>query len=318
MKRGANFAACLQVVAGSSNPLLNLDTIPDESVVLVSPNPAAAHETPAPPANAESASSPVSVGDRDADKPARERTSADSDTKVSVADAAVAHPSETKSNELAEKVARIRQMLAARQSERDFGRGPPTSEQNALASDRLAKHQEHLSKTENPTLVKIRQQREKLPAYGARKNLLEMINGCPGRVCVVSGSTGCGKTTQVPQFILEDAIARGAGGECSIVCTQPRRISAIGVAERVAAERDEKCGSTVGYAIRLESRMSAETRLSFLTTGLLLRRLISDPTLQGENSHCLSTPCDPTLAVAQSLGSKVTNNIRRCDTHYNR
>lgn len=65
-----------------------------------------------------------------------------------------------------------------------------------------------------------------------------------------------------------------------IVCTQPRRISAIGVAERVAAERDEKIGNTVGYQIRLESKVSNYTRLIFCTTGILLQRLSSDPQLK--------------------------------------
>lgn len=81
--------------------------------------------------------------------------------------------------------------------------------------------------------------------YAARDEVLAMVNGCSDRVCVVSGSTGCGKTTQVPQFILEDAIKRGAGADCNIVVTQPRRISAIGVAERAAAERCEVRGMTL-------------------------------------------------------------------------
>ena len=65
----------------------------------------------------------------------------------------------------------------------------------------------------------------------------------------------------------------------SSVCTQPRRISAIGVAERVASERVERIGNVVGYQIRLESKMSSSTRLLFCTTGILLRRLESDPDL---------------------------------------
>jgi hypothetical protein len=86
---------------------------------------------------------------------------------------------------------------------------------------------------------------------------------------------------QVPQFILDDCVARGEGGACRLICTQPRRISAVGVAERVARERCEAVGQTVGYRIRLEARESAATRLSFCTTGVLLRRLLDDPDLRG-------------------------------------
>lgn len=59
------------------------------------------------------------------------------------------------------------------------------------------------------------------------QELVELINS--NRVLVVSGETGCGKTTQVPQFILDDYINRGMGSLCRVVCTQPRRISAISV-----------------------------------------------------------------------------------------
>ena len=91
----------------------------------------------------------------------------------------------------------------------------------------------------------------------------------------------------MPQFILEDADAAGYGSTVSIVCTQPRRIAAVSVAERVAYERggngsgDGAVGGTVGYAIRGESRYSPTTRLLFCTTGVLLRRLATDPSLSG-------------------------------------
>ena len=100
------------------------------------------------------------------------------------------------------------------------------------------------------------------------------------QVLVVSGETGCGKTTQLPQFILEDAIDAGCGARTSIICTQPRRISAVSIAQRVAQERGERVGGTVGYKIRLESCASARTRLLFVTTGVLLRQLVSDPCLE--------------------------------------
>lgn len=99
------------------------------------------------------------------------------------------------------------------------------------------------------------------------------------QIVVISGMTGCGKSTQVPQYILDDWMVNTKGGSphCNVICTQPRRISAMGVAERVASERNEKVGNVVGYQIRLESKTSAMTRLLFCTTGILLRRLESDP-----------------------------------------
>ncbi len=98
--------------------------------------------------------------------------------------------------------------------------------------------------------------RKKLPAFKMREELVRLIGS--SQVVVISGETGCGKTTQVPQFVLDDLIDRGEGHGTRVICTQPRRISAISIAERVAEERGERCGdgqrSSVGYQIRLESR----------------------------------------------------------------
>ncbi|KAI9472058.1 MAG: P-loop containing nucleoside triphosphate hydrolase protein [Benjaminiella poitrasii] len=121
--------------------------------------------------------------------------------------------------------------------------------------------------------------RSKLPAHDFKSTVVKTVLG--HQVSIVSGETGCGKTTQVPQFILDEEIMQLRGSTCNIICTQPRKISAIGVAERVAAERCEKIGETVGYAVRGETKMSRETRLQFVTTGVLLRRLQSDPHLKG-------------------------------------
>lgn len=119
--------------------------------------------------------------------------------------------------------------------------------------------------------------RVKLPAYKMKEEILGAV--ASNQVVVISGETGCGKTTQVPQLILDEEVGSGRGGFCNIICTQPRRISAIAVAERVADERAEPIGRAVGWQIRLESKKSADTRLMFCTTGLLLRRLQTDKML---------------------------------------
>ncbi|PIA63667.1 hypothetical protein AQUCO_00201187v1 [Aquilegia coerulea] len=121
--------------------------------------------------------------------------------------------------------------------------------------------------------------RRGLPAYKAKEALLAAIS--QNQVVVVSGETGCGKTTQLPQYILESEIEAARGAVCSIICTQPRRISAMSVSERVAAERGEQLGESVGYKVRLEGMKGRDTRLLFCTTGILLRRLLVDRSLKG-------------------------------------
>ena len=86
--------------------------------------------------------------------------------------------------------------------------------------------------------------RRSLPCYQKRTEILAEIS--QNQVLVISGETGCGKTTQVPQFILEEAAAGGQASKVSLVCTQPRRVAAITVAKRVAAEMDDRQASLSG------------------------------------------------------------------------
>ncbi|XP_076273825.1 putative ATP-dependent RNA helicase DHX57 isoform X2 [Rhynchophorus ferrugineus] len=152
----------------------------------------------------------------------------------------------------------------------------------SLSYDGLIKEDEKIVKDfnlklTNPRYKKMLSVRKNLPAWALKNDILNSIKS--QQVVVISGETGCGKSTQVPQFIFDDWITNYQNEHVEIVCTQPRRISAIGVAERVADERAEKIGATVGYQIRLESKISSSTRLTFCTTGILLRRLESDPVL---------------------------------------
>ncbi|CAI5729208.1 unnamed protein product [Peronospora effusa] len=121
--------------------------------------------------------------------------------------------------------------------------------------------------------------RTKLPAGEEEAQVIKCVQN--NQVVLICGATGCGKTTQIPQFILDEYINRGAGGECNIICTQPRRIAAIGVATRVAQERCEDIADIVGYQIRMDAKKSSNTRLLFCTTGVLLRRLLNDRQLSG-------------------------------------
>lgn len=109
---------------------------------------------------------------------------------------------------------------------------------------------DQLNKLNNAKFTTMLRKRTSLPAFEMRREILNMIEA--NQVVLISGETGCGKTTQVAQFILDDYIERKKGSICKIICTQPRRISAISVAERVADERNEKLGESIGYHIRLE------------------------------------------------------------------
>lgn len=93
-------------------------------------------------------------------------------------------------------------------------------------------------------------------------------------IVVLEGPTACGKTTQMPQYILDDAYNEKR--YCNIIVAQPRRIAAASNAERVACERDWPLGTLVGYQIGFDEKkhLSNETRILFCTTGILLEKLI--------------------------------------------
>lgn len=172
-----------------------------------------------------------------------------------------------------------------------------------------------LEKEDNDKYKRMMSGRRKLPAWQKRNEILNTVK--KSQVVVISGETGCGKSTQVPQFILDNWLEnfKDGGEHVEIVCTQPRRISAIGVADRVAEERVEKTGQVVGYQIRLESKISSKTRLTFCTTGILLRRLEYDPQLKSvthilvDEVHERSEESDFLLLILRDL-VKVRKDLR--------
>ncbi|KAF9936561.1 hypothetical protein BGZ65_002286 [Modicella reniformis] len=164
---------------------------------------------------------------------------------------------------------------------------------------------------EMPHYLELLQKRKELPMYHFRNQLLALMQ--KSQVLIVSGETGCGKSTQVPQYLVEHMLGEGLGDQCDIVCTQPRRISAISIANRVSEELGNgrnsagSPGSLVGYQIRLESRVEPTNVLKFCTTGILLRRLESDKSLKGvthlviDEVHERTLESDFLLVILQRL-----------------
>ncbi|XP_053298290.1 ATP-dependent RNA helicase DHX33 [Pleuronectes platessa] len=119
----------------------------------------------------------------------------------------------------------------------------------------------------------IEVQRKQLPIYQAKPQLLNQLRQLPNVILI--GETGSGKTTQIPQYLYE----AGIGRQGMVAITQPRRVAAISLAGRVAEEKRTQLGKLVGYTVRFEDVTSSETKLKFMTDGMLLREAIGDPLL---------------------------------------
>ena len=116
---------------------------------------------------------------------------------------------------------------------------------------------------------------KKLPIYELRAELMAALE-TENRL-IIEAPTGSGKSTQVPQMVLDG----GVTGPGEVVVLQPRRLAARLLARRVAFERDEPLGGEVGYQVRMESAISEKTQIRYVTEGILLRQFLSDPELRG-------------------------------------
>lgn len=100
-----------------------------------------------------------------------------------------------------------------------------------------------------------------LPSFGAKQQILDAIE--KNQVVIVSGPTGCGKTTQVPQYILEYCSQRTL--PCRVLCSQPRRVAAKECAKRVSKEQGVSLGGMVGFQIRFDNRTNKDTTIAYMT-----------------------------------------------------
>ncbi|CAJ2507659.1 Uu.00g088450.m01.CDS01 [Anthostomella pinea] len=180
-------------------------------------------------------------------------------------------------NEIIEKPGKLREISGVASTAAEV--------RSALSSKRRqARHPKPLPRTvdmrnkeewqrrqQDPALKQMVSQRQKLPAWLVKDLVVDTV--AQNQVTIIAGETGSGKSTQSVQFILDDLYSRGLGNATNIVCTQPRRISALGLADRVSDERCSQLGREVGYTIRGENKTSPQTKITFVTTGVLLRRL---------------------------------------------
>jgi pre-mRNA-splicing factor ATP-dependent RNA helicase DHX15/PRP43 len=146
----------------------------------------------------------------------------------------------------------------------------------------------------SPQYHKILEARKNLPVFAQMDKFYDIFT--KHQIVVIEGETGTGKTTQIPQFVVYSDMPQTENK--IVACTQPRRVAATSVAERVAEEMDVQLGKQVGYSIRFEDMTEPGTTfLTYMTDGILLREAMNDPDLQRYSTIILDEAHERTLAT---------------------
>jgi ATP-dependent RNA helicase DHX8/PRP22 len=146
------------------------------------------------------------------------------------------------------------------------------------------------------TSMTIKEQRESLPVFKFREQLLDAVD--KNQLLIVVGDTGSGKTTQLTQYLAEAGFASSG----IIGCTQPRRVAAMSVAKRVSEEVGCRLGAQVGYCIRFEDCTGPETNIKYMTDGMLQREVLLDPDLKRYSVIMLDEAHERTIATDVLFG----------------
>ncbi|KKY20293.1 putative pre-mrna splicing factor rna helicase [Phaeomoniella chlamydospora] len=157
--------------------------------------------------------------------------------------------------------------------------------------------------------LSILKTRRDLPVHAQRDEFLQLYQ--QSQILVFVGETGSGKTTQIPQFVLFDDLPQTE--KKLVACTQPRRVAAMSVAQRVAEEMDVNLGEEVGYNIRFENNTGPKTILSYMTDGMLLREAMNDHDLTRYSTIILDEAHERTLATDVLMGLLKEVVLRRPD-----
>ena len=157
----------------------------------------------------------------------------------------------------------------------------------------------------------LKQQREFLPIYSVRKELLEVVQ--ENAITVIVGETGSGKTTQLTQYLHEVGFTRFG----MIGCTQPRRVAAMSVAKRVAEEMGVDLGQEVGYGIRFEDETSENTLVKYMTDGILLRESLKDADLDQYSAIVMDEAHERSLNTRRAFRNPEESDCpkKRSETH---
>jgi pre-mRNA-splicing factor ATP-dependent RNA helicase DHX15/PRP43 len=160
----------------------------------------------------------------------------------------------------------------------------------------------------SPQYYAILEKRRGLPVWQQQDEFIQLLT--LHQTLVLVGETGSGKTTQVPQFVVDAGYVNN-GKMC--VCTQPRRVAAMSVARRVANEMDVTVGEEVGYSIRFEEATSSKTILKYSTDGMLLREAMNDPILERYGVVVIDEAHERTLATDVLFGLLKEILMKRTD-----
>lgn len=187
---------------------------------------------------------------------------------------------------------------------------PASSPVDILPKSSMTPALEHISSisAEKSKSESIELTRRSLPVFAYKEQILAAVESFP--VLILVGETGSGKTTQIPQFLVEAGYCRE---KKRIACTQPRRVAAISVAARVSDEMRVRLGHEVGYSVRFEDCTSEETQIKYMTDGMLLREFINSPDLHDysviiiDEAHERSLHTDILLGLVKDISKYRTD-----------